>query len=71
MVDGGAHLIPGACERGDTLPLPVEDYSVSADGRRLLVFTNSRKVWRQNTRGDFWSLDLPTWRLRKLAASNS
>jgi dipeptidyl-peptidase 4 len=51
---------------GDTLPLAVEDYSVSADGRRLLVFTNSRKVWRQNTRGDFWSLDLSTWRLRKL-----
>ena len=51
---------------GDTLPLTVEDYSVSADGRRLLVFTNSRKVWRQNTRGDFWSLDLSTWRLRKL-----
>jgi dipeptidyl-peptidase-4 len=51
---------------GDTLPLPVEDYSVSADGRRLLVFTNSQKVWRQNTRGDFWSLDLSTWRLKKL-----
>jgi len=51
---------------GDTLPLPVEDYSVSTDGRQLLVFTNSRKVWRQNTRGDFWSLDLSSWRLRKL-----
>jgi dipeptidyl-peptidase 4 len=51
---------------GDTMPLPVEDYSVSPDGRRLLVFTNSRKVWRQNTRGDFWSLDLSSWRLKKL-----
>ncbi len=51
---------------GDTAPLAVEDYSVSPDGKRLLVFTNSRKVWRQNTRGDFWSLDLSSWRLRKL-----
>jgi dipeptidyl-peptidase-4 len=51
---------------GDSVPLAVEDYSVSPDARRLLVFTNSRKVWRQNTRGDFWTLDLTTWRLRKL-----
>jgi dipeptidyl-peptidase-4 len=51
---------------GDTVPLEVEDYSVSPDGRRLLVFTNSQKVWRQNTRGDFWSLDLGNWRLTKL-----
>jgi dipeptidyl-peptidase-4 len=56
---------------GDTLPLPVEDYSVSTDGRRLLVFTNSRKVWRQNTRGDFWSLDLSTWRLKKLGGPDA
>ena len=29
-----------------------------ADGRRLLIFTNTRKVWRQNTRGDYWVLDV-------------
>ena len=51
---------------GDSVPLQVEDYSVAPDKRRLLLFTNSRKVWRQNTRGDFWTLDLSTWRLRKL-----
>jgi dipeptidyl-peptidase-4 len=51
---------------GDTVPLDIEDYSLSSDRRRLLLFTNSRKVWRQNTRGDFWVLDLGDWRLRKL-----
>ena len=51
---------------GDSAPLAIEDYTVSPDARRLLVFTNSRKVWRQNTRGDFWTLDLTTWRLHKL-----
>ena len=51
---------------GDTVPLDIEDYSLSPDRRRLLLFTNSRKVWRQNTRGDFWVLDLGDWRLRKL-----
>src|SRR5436190_21781087 len=33
--------------------LDVDDYSWSPDGRRLLIFTNTKKVWRQNTRGDF------------------
>ena len=36
------------------------------DGKRLLVFTNTRKVWRYNTRGDYWVLDLDSGGLRKL-----
>jgi dipeptidyl-peptidase 4 len=55
----------------DTVPLVVEDYSISADGKRLLVFTNSKKVWRQNTRGDFWALDLSTWRLHQLGGRDA
>ncbi len=51
---------------GDTAALAVEDYSVSPDGKQLLVFTNSQKVWRQNTRGDFWALDLASGRLHQL-----
>jgi dipeptidyl-peptidase-4 len=35
------------------------------------VFTNSKKVWRQNTRGDFWALELATWRLTKLGGSDA
>jgi dipeptidyl-peptidase-4 len=56
---------------GDTVPLSVEDYSLSPDGRRLLVFTNSKKVWRQNTRGDFWTLDLSSWRLTQLGGPSA
>src|SRR3954471_7789248 len=44
--------------KGRTAPSDVADYSWSADGRRLLVFTNTRKVWRQNTRGDYWVFDV-------------
>ena len=62
-----ARLVPP----GDSAPLAVEDYSVSPDKRRLLIFTNSKKVWRQNTRGDFWSLDLSTWRLRRLGGAQA
>jgi dipeptidyl-peptidase 4 len=57
-----SRLVPG----GDSVPLAVEDYSVSTDGKQLLVFTNSKKVWRQNTRGDFWALELASGRLHQL-----
>lgn len=46
--------------------LPVEDFSFSADEKKLLVYTNSKKVWRYNTRGDYWLLDVPTGNLKQL-----
>jgi dipeptidyl-peptidase-4 len=54
---------PGASE-----PLAIEGYDWSPDGRVLIIFTNSKRVWRQNTRGDFWTFDLASGRLRKLGA---
>ncbi|HSC27737.1 MAG TPA: S9 family peptidase [Vicinamibacterales bacterium] len=56
---------PGAASKN---ALEIDDYAWSADGRRLLVFTNTRKVWRDNTRGDYWVLDVADGRLRKLGA---
>jgi dipeptidyl-peptidase-4 len=57
-----SRLIP----TGETRPLGIADYTWSADGRKLLVFTNTRRVWRSNTRGDYWVLDLDDWSLTKL-----
>jgi dipeptidyl-peptidase-4 len=51
---------------GRAEPLEVEDYSWSAGQRHLLVFTNSKQVWRLNTRGDYWVLDRSAGRLRQL-----
>ena len=48
-------------------PLRVEGYTWSDDGRELLIFTNSQRVWRQNTRGDYWVLDLATHALHQVA----
>jgi dipeptidyl-peptidase 4 len=41
---------------GDTEPMAVDEYAWSADKSKLLLFTNTRKVWRANTRGDYWVL---------------
>jgi dipeptidyl-peptidase-4 len=46
-------LVPG----GASAPLAVEGYQWSEDGSKLLIFTNTRRVWRTNTRGDYWVLD--------------
>jgi dipeptidyl-peptidase-4 len=53
---------------GAATPLTIDDYAWSNDGKRLLVFTNTRKVWRQNTRGDYWVLDLVTSTLHKVGS---
>src|SRR5712692_9517240 len=60
-----ARLVPP----GDSTPLDIEEYTWSADGRRLLIFTNSQQVWRTNTRGDYWVLDLAGWTLKKLGGN--
>ncbi len=52
--------------RGADDPLAVEDYAWSPDGQKLLVFTNTRPVWRLNTRGDYWVLDRTNGALRQL-----
>jgi dipeptidyl-peptidase-4 len=55
-------LVPqGAAE-----PLEIQNYDWSADDQKLLIYTNSKKVWRQNTRGDYWVLDVKSGGLTKL-----
>jgi len=55
-------LIP----KGKKNPLLISDYQWSADGKKLLVFTNTKRVWRYETRGDYWILDLSSNELIQL-----
>jgi dipeptidyl-peptidase 4 len=52
--------------RGDSVPLALEDYAWSPDEQKLLIFTNTRPVWRLNTRGDYWVLARATGKLTRL-----
>jgi dipeptidyl-peptidase-4 len=56
---------------GTKVPLSIDDYDWSADGRRLLIFNNTRRVWRQNTRGDYWVFDIAAGTLAKLGGNAS
>jgi len=51
---------------GDSKPMKIEDYAWSNDTTKLLIFTNTKRVWRKETRGDYWVFDLKTRDLKKL-----
>ena len=36
---------------------------------KVLVYTNSKKVWRANTKGDYWCFDLETGKGKQLGAN--
>ena len=55
-------LIPS----GKTEPLAFDIYNFSSDKSKLLIYTNTAKVWRYNTRGDYWVLDIPSHKLFQL-----
>jgi dipeptidyl-peptidase 4 len=57
--------------QGDSVPLSIEEYSWSPDMKMLLIFTNTQPVWRLNTRGDYWVLELSTGKLQKLGGPDS
>ena len=49
-------------------PLPIQGYSFTENLDLVLISTNSVKVWRQNTRGDYWTFRRSTGKLAKLGA---
>jgi len=58
-------LIPA----GASTALSAQSYQFSPDNKKLLLFTNTAKVWRYRTRGDYWVLDLNNNSLRQLGKS--
>ncbi|MDP1797261.1 MAG: S9 family peptidase [Planctomycetaceae bacterium] len=56
---------------GESKPLAIDGFAFSTDESKLLIYTNSRRVWRHNTRGDYWILDISTRDLKKLGGDAS
>lgn len=55
-------LIPA----GKDKPLTISNYTWSGNDKLLMIFTNTKRVWRRHTRGDYWVLDLSSYNLKKL-----
>ncbi len=65
IVAGSANLTP----KDSSKPLTVRNFFFSQDGKKVLIYTNSKKVWRYDTRGDYWVLNLADNSLAKLGKS--
>lgn len=55
--------------KNSNTPLHVSYFVFSKDEQKVLIFTNTKRVWRLNTKGDYWVLDIATGSLTKLGAS--
>jgi dipeptidyl-peptidase-4 len=55
-------LTPAGAEKS----LSIDSYQWSQDKTKLLIFTNTERVWRYNTRGDYWILDLASKELKQV-----
>ena len=51
---------------GQTKNLNVRSFSFSVDGTKTLIYTNTKKVWRLDTRGDYWVFDRKDNSLKQL-----
>jgi dipeptidyl-peptidase 4 len=51
---------------GASVPLRVRNFFFSNDGNKTLIYTNSKRVWRYDTRGDYWVLDAGMHTLKKV-----
>jgi dipeptidyl-peptidase-4 len=55
--------------QGSKGPIKLSYYAFSEDEQKVLLFTNTQKVWRLNTKGDYWVLDRKTGSLSQLGKS--
>lgn len=61
-------LIPASLfvDKATGKPVPVRSISWSTDNSKVLVYTNTQRVWRYDTRGDYWVLDLSDKSFRQI-----
>lgn len=55
-------LIPAGLSK----PVTIRSFSVSDDEKKFLIYTNSKKVWREETRGDYWVYNIADGKLQQL-----
>ena len=61
-------LIPASMlvKPGTNDTLSVRSFTFNADHTLALIYTNTRRVWRYDTRGDYWVLDMKDGTLKQL-----
>ena len=52
--------------QGAQTALKVDGFSISKNKDLVLIYTNSKRVWRENTRGDYWVYNKKSNQLKQL-----
>lgn len=47
-------------------PIRVRSFKFCEDNSKVLIYTNTRRVWRYDTRGDYWVLSLKDGKMQQL-----
>jgi len=47
-------------------PLKVRSFQLAEDGNKALIYTNTKRVWRQDSRGDYWVADMSNKTLKQI-----
>lgn len=55
--------------KGTSTPLKIRSYTLSEKGDKILIYTNTQRVWRYDTRGDYWLLDRTSNSLTQIGKS--
>ena len=65
FITSNQQLILSSDEIGN---INIESFLFSSNKKKVLIFTNSKKVWRYHTRGDYWVYDFEKKEMKKLGA---
>ncbi|MTH13964.1 DPP IV N-terminal domain-containing protein [Flavobacterium sp. LC2016-01] len=65
----GTTILSNAQLKNSGFTSEIENLVWNNDKTKVLIYTNSKKVWRANTKGDYWFFDLKTGKGRPLGAS--
>ncbi|MFN8429084.1 MAG: S9 family peptidase [Spirosomataceae bacterium] len=50
-------------------PLDIDNFKFTPDEKKLVVFANTSRVWRYNTKGDYYVYDLSAQKLQRIGAT--
>ena len=56
---------------GEEKALEIDGYAFSPDQSLLLLYTNSKRVWRANSRGDYWIVHRGTGKIHQLGGEDA
>ena len=54
---------------GQSKTIGIRKFIFSENEQQVLIYTNSKKVWRLDTRGDYWWLNMADGSLRQIGKS--